>query len=355
MYQRILVTGGSGFVGSNIAIYLKGQFPDLNIISFDNLKRRGSELSLTRLKEQEITFVHGDIRNEEDLQDLPPFDLMIECSAEPSVMAGTSSSPRYLLNTNLVGTINCLEAVRKNQADILFLSTSRVYPIHVINNLEYTETDSRFIPIFNPSICGITDQGISESLSLSGSRSLYGTTKFCSEHLIEEYVASYGIKAIINRCGLISGPWQMGKVDQGVVMHWVISHIQGSVLSYIGYGGEGKQVRDVLHISDLCRLIKMQVMDPDLFANKPNNVGGGSKYSVSLLELSKICQDVTGRKVQIQTIPDTRPNDLIWYVTDNRRITDLCGWRPEISVPQTIKDIASWITDNSSHLISALD
>lgn len=349
MYSNILITGGAGFVGSNLAIFFKRQYPDAEVISFDNLKRRGSELNIPRLKDAGVQFIHGDIRNEEDFLEIPPFDLMIECSAEPSVMAGVESSPKYLLNTNLVGTIHCLEEVRKNKADLVFLSTSRVYPIETINQIDYSETETRFIPN-NPSCIGFTNKGIAESLPLSGSRSLYGTTKLCSELLIEEYVASYGIKAVINRCGLITGPWQMGKVDQGVIVLWVANHLFNRQLQYIGYGGEGKQVRDALHIEDLCRLIELQVTDVNKYSGRVFNVGGGLENSVSLKELTRICMEVTGRSIPIASISETRPNDLIWYVTDNTSISTLSGWSPEKTINDIVSDIAAWIIDNKGSL-----
>ena len=352
--HNIVITGGAGFVGSSLAFWLKKKFPDIGITCFDNLHRRGSELNIPRLLEAGISFIHGDIRMKSDLEMLPPFDLLIECSAEPSVLAGITSSPSYLLETNMVGTLNCLEVIRQNNAGLIFLSTSRVYPIQTINSVLYTEESTRFSPLDPISVTGFSSFGISEDFPISGARSLYGATKLCSELFIEEYAAGFGIRSIINRCGMISGPWQMGKVDQGVVMHWVMSHIQGLELSYIGYGGEGKQVRDVLHITDLCRLIEMQILQPDLFVNRSYNVGGGPDNSVSLQELTRICQTVTDNQILIRSIPDTRPNDLIWYVTDNRRITSLCGWKPEITVQQTVTDIASWIMDTNVHLIRAL-
>ena len=113
-YQNILVTGGAGFVGSNLCLKLRENYSKINIVALDNLKRRGSELNISRLEEGGVKFVHGDIRNKEDLALLEKVDLIIECSAEPSVMAGVNTSPEYLLNTNIAGTINCLELARKN-------------------------------------------------------------------------------------------------------------------------------------------------------------------------------------------------------------------------------------------------
>ena len=169
MVKKILITGGAGFVGSNLAIKLKKDYPEINIICFDNLKRRGSELNLKRLKENNIGFIHGDIRNEHDFDEIESFDLMIECSAEPSVMAGVDSSPKYLIDTNLVGTINCLELARKNKAKIIFLSTSRIYPINEINNLEYERQSTRFNLLTNNNY--VSNKGIKENFPLNINKS----------------------------------------------------------------------------------------------------------------------------------------------------------------------------------------
>ena len=124
-YKSILITGGAGFVGSNLAVSLKKKYPALRIIVLDNLKRRGSELNIPRLKNYGIEFIHGDIRNPEDLELNFKIDLMLECSAEPSVLSGYDTNPRYIINTNLIGTVNCLELARRNKTDIIFLSTSK--------------------------------------------------------------------------------------------------------------------------------------------------------------------------------------------------------------------------------------
>ena len=126
MPKTILITGGAGFVGSSLGIRLKGQYPEYQVIAFDNLKRRGSELNLTRLREAGVSFIHGDIRNYEDFDALPEIDAIIEASAEPSVLAGVDGNPDYVVNTNLLGTANCLKFARKNDSDFVFLSTSRI-------------------------------------------------------------------------------------------------------------------------------------------------------------------------------------------------------------------------------------
>jgi len=352
--MRVLITGGAGFVGSTLAIFLKKHVPGTTVICFDNLKRRGSELNLTRLKEAGIPFIHGDVRSPEDFEAVPAFDLMIECSAEPSVLAGVDSSPAYVLNTNLLGTINCLETVRKNQAAIIFLSTSRVYPIRPINALPFFEEATRFTLGDVKGTPGVSSRGIAEDFPLPGPRSIYGVTKLCSEYLIQEYCASYGIHAIINRCGLISGPWQMGKVDQGVVMLWAACHRFKKDLAYIGYNGTGKQVRDVLHIDDLSDLVVMQMQRLDEFSGEIFNVGGGLHNSISLKEMTEICREVTGETIPVRSVPEIRPNDLIWYVTDNSKVSRTFGWTPKRSVKETITDITRWIDSSSSMLANLI-
>jgi len=345
-YKKLIITGGAGFVGSNLAIYFKKDNPKLKVITFDNLKRRGSELNLNRLREAGVEFIHGDIRNKEDLNDIDKFDIMIECSAEPSVLAGFNKSPDYAINTNLMGTINCLEAVRKNKSDIVFLSTSRVYPIKKISELKYVDTKTRFELGQKQTISGVSGNGISEEFPLDGVRSLYGSTKLCSELLLQEYIEMYGIKGIINRCSIITGPWQMGKVDQGIVVYWIAKHIYNSQLSYIGYGGNGKQVRDILHIRDLYDLLCIQLADIEKYNGEIYNVGGGCSLSISLCELTQLCQEVTKKSVKINSIPKNRKGDIPYYITDYSKINKLTGWRPKKSLKSIFEEIAEWIDEN---------
>jgi CDP-paratose 2-epimerase len=145
-YQKILVTGGAGFVGSNLALNWKREYPQTEVIALDNLKRRGSELALQRLRTGGVTFLHGDVRSPEDLDAAGPVDLMVECSAEPSVHAGYGQSPGYLVNTNLTGLINCLEHLRRTGGDLVFLSSSRVYPIAALRTLPFERQGDRLVP-----------------------------------------------------------------------------------------------------------------------------------------------------------------------------------------------------------------
>ncbi|MBU4222852.1 MAG: NAD-dependent epimerase/dehydratase family protein [Euryarchaeota archaeon] len=348
--MNILITGGAGFVGSNLAIEFKKNNKDSQVVALDNLRRRGSELNLSRLKENGVEFVHGDIRNKEDLEGAGKADIIMECSAEPSALAGFNSSPDYLLNTNLLGTINCLEYARKYGADIMFLSTSRVYPFKTINNLNYIETPTRFELSDEQDIPGVSSKGITEVFPLNGPRTLYGATKLASELIIQEYIEMYGLRGIINRCGAITGSWQMGKIDQGFVVLWAAKHHYNQSLNYIGFGGKGKQVRDVLHVKDLYRLLEIQINDMASFNGEIYNVGGGLERTVSLLELTRLCQEYTGHKILIERVNDDRAGDIRIYITDNSKITEKTGWKPEITVDQIIHEISSWIKENSKEL-----
>jgi CDP-paratose 2-epimerase len=349
--KNILITGGAGFVGSGIAFHLKQQYPQYSVTCLDNLKRRGSELNISRLTAKGIRFVHGDIRNREDLY---PFETgittLIEASAEPSVLAGIENAPDYLINTNLMGTVNCLYTAAKAKADLIFISTSRVYPIAAIDQILFSENDSRFVISERQDLSGVTPNGISEDFQLEGFRSLYGATKLSSEYLIREFNQFYHIRTVINRCGVITGPWQMGKVDQGVVVLWIARHYWQKELAYFGYGGEGRQVRDILHIDDLCRLIDYQVHHMDEMNGRLFNAGGGTEISVSLKELTAICEEVTGNRIPIKKVTEDRQADIRIYITDNSKVTAATGWKPEITVKQIVKDIFNWIKDNESLL-----
>lgn len=353
--MHILIPGGCGFVGSNLATKLKQNYPNYEITVLDNLKRRGSELNIQRLKENDIEFVHGDIRNPEDLEGIKAMNLIIDASAEPSVLAGLDGSQNYLINTNFNGTINCLNLALKHKADFLFLSTSRVYPINQIDKINFTETDTRFQISEQQPIPGITPQGIDETFPLEGYRSLYGATKLASELVIAEYGNMLGLRTIINRCGVITGPYQMGKVDQGVVVLWVARHYWKKKLAYFGYGGEGKQVRDMLHIDDLYDLVDYQIHNIDDVNGKTFNVGGGLNCSTSLKELTQICEQVTGNSIEIGKVPETRTADIRIYVTNNQKVTDEINWTPKRTPQQIISDIHNWIHKNEQTLNKILN
>ena len=346
--DSILITGGAGFVGSSLALHLKSRFPRARVVCLDNLYRRGSELNLPRLQAAGVQFVKGDIRHGTEFP-AGPFEFLIECSAEPSVLAGYGESPDYLMETNLMGTYRCLEQARQWQCKTLFLSTSRVYPISVLEQHPWTEQPTRFAWETIPG-AAISEQGVSEACAMTAARSLYGWTKFASESLIEEYRSGFGLRAITNRCSVIAGPWQMGKVDQGVVALWVFRHFFGKPLKYIGYGGTGKQVRDLLHVADLCDLVEEQIAYFDTWEGWLGNVGGGREISASLQELTGICQRVVGRTVPIAAEKENRQADLRLFLADSSKLFSRTLWRPKRNVEKIVADVFEWVRANESEL-----
>jgi CDP-paratose 2-epimerase len=352
--MRIMITGGAGFVGSHLALSFKQEKPSCTVVAMDNLKRRGSELALRRLGAGGVEFRHGDVRNPEDLADAGKVDLLIECSAEPSVQAGLSGGERYILNTNLIGTINCLDHARRHDAAVVFLSTSRVYPITALRSLPLEATKTRFVIPESKQGQGWSARGIAEDFSLTGNRSLYGASKLCSELIIAEYVALYGMPAVVNRCAVLTGAWQMGKVDQGFVVLWAARHLFGGALSYNGFGGAGLQVRDALHVRDLYRLIRDQIDAIESHSGQVYNVGGGAGCSVSLAELTEECARRAGRQLTIASRPETDPVDIPFYVTDNTAVASATGWRPEISLDEMLDDIFEWLREHRKQVEAIL-
>ena len=338
----VLVTGGAGFVGSSFALHWRYRHPEGTVIVLDNLKRRGSELNLPRLKQAGVQFVHGDVRNANDLAGLPHIDALVECSAEPSVLAGYGGAADYVVDTNLLGTLNCLRIVARDKADLVFLSTSRVYPIGPINSI-CTRTEHGFVIDPNAQLIGASAQGISESFPLTGVRTLYGATKLASEFLITEYADLHGFRAVVNRCGVIAGPWQMGKTDQGFVLLWLARHHWGLPLQYIGFGGTGAQVRDMLHIADLCDLITLQLEDMDRVKEGTFNVGGGAENSATLRQCTDLAASITGRSMDVTSAAEDRPGDLKLYVTDNSLITATTGWTPKRDTNTIFADSFAWL------------
>lgn len=349
--MRILITGGAGFVGSNLALAYRERFADAEIVVLDNLRRRGSELNIPHFRAHDIRFQHGDIRSIDDLQDLDgTFDLMVEASAEPSVLAGLNGAPSYVIQSNLVGTLNCLEYARQRVGGVVFLSTSRVYSIRPLREMKLTEAATRFEIDAEQSIAGLSTRGVSEEFPVNLPRSIYGATKLASELMIQEYVDTYGMRAVINRCGVIAGPGQFGKVDQGVFTLWVANHYFGKPLRYTGFGGQGKQVRDLLHPHDLFELLLAQYDQLDAIRGSIYNVGGGREVSTSLLELTGHCREATGRETTIGSDLTTSPVDIPLYISDSRVVEERFGWRPRQDVRAIIGQIAGWLSENEREL-----
>jgi CDP-paratose 2-epimerase len=256
-----------------------------------------------------------------------------------------------LIHSNLGGAVNCLEHARRHGSALVFLSSSRVYPIAPLRALPLDRTATRFVLRADANLLGVTPAGISEQFPLPGNRSLYGATKLAAELLIEEYKAMYGIRAVVNRCGVISGPWQMGKVDQGFIVLWMARHMFGGSLSYIGFQGEGLQVRDVLHVDDLYDLLAKQLAGLDFHSGHSfYNVGGGMENSVSLHELTQFCQELSGKRIEIGRIAETRDPDIPFYVSDCTAVHKATAWRPQRKLSVVLENVWKWLVDHRDQL-----
>jgi CDP-paratose 2-epimerase len=352
--RRVVITGGAGFIGASLAVGLASRHPPWDVVALDNLRRRGSELNLLRLADAGVEFRHGDVRDPEDLLAVGEVDALVECSAEPSVLAGLDGTPDYVIQTNLVGAYNCLELARRASAQFIFLSTSRVYPVALLGRLDYLEDETRLVLADEQPIQGASSQGIAETFPLEGARTLYGATKLSAELLVAEYATTYGLSTVVNRCGVVAGPWQMGKVDQGVFTYWMLAHHFGRPLKYIGFGGTGKQVRDLLHVEDLLDLVDEQLSAPSAWAGATVNVGGGRACSLSLLETTHLSREITGRIVEVTGAGEDRPGDIPIYISDCGRLHEMTDWRPRRNPEQILRDIHGWIVEHEAALLAAL-
>jgi CDP-paratose 2-epimerase len=146
----------------------------------------------------------------------------------------------------------------------------------------------------------------------------------------------------------------MGKVDQGVFTHWMLSHHFGVPLAYIGFGGGGKQVRDLLHVDDLVDLVERQLLEPDRWDGRTFNAGGGRECSLSLLETTSACREITGNEVPIESVGQTRPGDVPVYLSDCAALFDHTDWRPRRTAEQTLRDIHEWIRSDEERIAGAL-
>ncbi|MDC0303846.1 NAD-dependent epimerase/dehydratase family protein [Flavobacteriales bacterium] len=333
--MRILLTGGAGFIGCNLSFYLKKKHPEYELVVIDNLSRVGSETNVEKLREIGAEFIEGDVRRMSDLNSILRIDIVIHCASNPSVLAGLSSSSSEVIENNLIGSINVYEFASKNKADVLLFSTNRVYNQDNLNELKFQVGDSRFILDNRQVFAGVSELGVDERFPVDQSKTFYGATKFCSEVLLKEYGKYQGVRHVINRFGVISGPGQFGNQNQGIVSHWLKCHLRKKNLQYFGYGGSGKQVRDVIHVIDVCEVIDKQIHQIASVNGETFNVGGGLSNSFSLLELTFLCQNVTGNRVEIAGSLDMRVGDVPLYYTNNAKISDSLNWSPK----RTLKDV----------------
>ncbi len=349
--MRILITGICGFVGASLARSLVERIAGAEIHGFDNLLRPGSERNRVELHKSGVHYVHGDLRVRSDLDALPACDWVIDAAANPSVLAGVDgrSSPRQLSEHNLSGTLNLLEYCRNHSAGLILLSTSRVYSVRDLASLPVTvEADSFAIDQSKPLPNGVSTAGLTEAFPVRQPISLYGATKLSSEIMAIEYGLTFGFPVWINRCGVLAGAGQFGTAEQGIFSYWIHAHAARRPLQYIGFGGNGYQVRDAFHPVDLAELLAQQLRrDPP--ADPVYNLGGGARNSMSLKQLTAWCNDRFG---VFEPQPDlqSRPFDIPWLVMDHARATHEFRWRPARSIQMILEEIGAHARDEPAWL-----
>ncbi len=346
--MRILLTGICGFAGNIIARTLRETSEHLTIVGIDNLSRSGSETNRAALRALGIEVMHGDVRERADVEALPKADWVIDAAANPSVLAGIGSSPassRQIVDHNLYGTINLLEYCRQHRAGLVLLSTSRVYSIAAMAALPVVVAEDAFTldSTKASAVAGVSPRGISEGFSTEPPISLYGATKLASEQLALEYGNAFDFPVWINRCGVLAGAGQFGRADQGIFSFWIHSWVAGRPLSYLGFGGEGHQVRDCLHPKDLVPLLLKQFEAGLAHADarhRIQNVAGGKASAMSLKQLSAWCAARFGPR-SVSRVVEARTYDVPWVVLDATRAEQTWDWAPQTSVEEILDEIAA--------------
>jgi len=340
---HILITGACGFVGSTICRRIAETGLGWRVTGIDNLSRPGSEINLPILRSIGVAVSHGDLRCQSDVDALPAVDWILDCAANPSVLAGADgrTSSRQLMEHNLIGTIHLLEKCSRDRGGFIMLSTSRVYAIEALSRLPVQVHDDAFV--LSPGAAlpvGAAAAGISEAFSTAAPVSLYGASKLASEALALEYGAAFGFPVWVNRCGVMAGAGQFGRPDQGIFAYWINAHLRRQPLRYIGFDGQGHQVRDCLHPNDLIPLLRQQFDEP-LTSVKPRlvNVSGGLASARSLRQLTAWCDARFGLH-SVASDPRPRPFDLPWVVLDSRRAQSVWGWQPQTPVESILDEIA---------------
>jgi CDP-paratose 2-epimerase len=355
---HILVTGGCGFIGSHAALHLREKGNKVSVM--DNLVRRGAERNVAVLERHGISFFHGDVRNPEDLANLPTgIELVCDTSAQPSVVTGYAN-PLFDITNNGLGAIHILEYVRTRRVPLIFWSSNRVYGADHLNALPRREAATRFE--YDPEAWNrlAAEQrprgfdpvhGVSEEFSIDGGQhSIYGLSKLIADAACQEYAQAYDLPIVVNRFGVISGVGQFGHADQGWVVWWAIAHWLKLPLTYLGW--QGKQVRDVLFVEDMLALLDHQLAGIATLRGHVFNLGGGRKNAISLCEATKTMQEISGRATDITMSEQARKGDVVLYWTDNRKAEQRFDWRPQTDLRTGFNRIFDWIRGNEVQLRS---
>jgi CDP-paratose 2-epimerase len=335
--MRYLITGGCGFLGSNLAHEVLSQDHDLAI--FDNLSRLGATKNRAWLEETgDFSFIHGDIRHSHDVSeavaDYRP-DVVFHLAGQVA-MTTSLANPRLDFDTNVVGSFNLLEAVRRHTPDaiVVFSSTNKVYG--ELEGVEYDETATRYVPRGYP-------DGFDETFPFDPTTP-YGVSKGAADRYMQDYARMFDLRTVVFRHSSMYGGRQFATADQG----WVGWFCQKALEFAAGrkepitISGTGKQVRDVLHGDDMRRLYFAAVEHIDQAAGRVFNVGGGMKHSLSLLELFSLLDELIGARMRVERGP-WRDSDQRVFVADNSQAKTLLGWQPQVNQRVGISQMLEWL------------
>jgi len=339
--KPILITGGAGFVGSNLAHRLLSAGHRVRLL--DNLSRAGVERNLQWLIE-----THGDLVDIE-VPDVRNYSIVKQAVKDAShvfhfaaQVAVTSSlvDPSEDFEINARGTLNLLEAVRTadHPPPLIFTSTNKVYG--TLADLKFTKHSTRYVPVES----SIRERGIAENRPLDF-HSPYGCSKGAADQYVVDYARTFRLPALVFRMSCIYGPHQHGNEDQGWVAHFMIRSLTGQPITIYG---DGRQVRDILFIDDLVDAFLLAQRDMKKLAGHAFNMGGGPDNSISLLELLDLLTGLHGGDLSI-TFENWRAADQRYYVTDTSKFSELTGWTPRVGINEGIKRLYEWIRTESAH------
>tara|TARA_B100001123_G_C15321184_1_gene1027961 strand:- start:1840 stop:2877 length:1038 start_codon:yes stop_codon:yes gene_type:complete len=339
--RKIFITGICGFVGSNLAnFYIEKNY---KIVGIDNLSRKGSYKNFLKLKKKGIKIFKGNLCDDNLIKKIlskkNKFDDLIHCAAYTSVLDGTNKiSEKQLYKNNILSTLNSLELAKNFKSNYIYISSSRIYNVEILNNLKF-KFHKKYKPIKN-NLLGLGTTGIKENFSTMTPISIYGSSKIISENMIQEYCGLNHMHFIINRCGLLAGSGQLYKNDQGIISFWINSWKKNKKLYYIGFNGLGYQTRDCLHPFDLGTLINLQIkkIKSLKISNRIYNVSGGINSAFSLKELSNWCCNNIGLK-KIKSSKKSRKFDVKWLVLDNSKAKKQFNWKIKYNKHQIFKNI----------------
>ena len=340
--KPVLITGGAGFVGSNLADRLLSAGHRVRLL--DNLTRAGVERNLQWLIE-----THGDLVDIE-VPDVRNFSTVKQAVKDASQVfhfaaqvAVTSSltDPREDFEINARGTLNMLEAIRglENPPPLIFTSTNKVYG--TLSDLEFTKQSTRYAPL-DPSIQA---RGIAETRPLDF-HSPYGCSKGAADQYVVDYARTFGIPALVFRMSCIYGPHQHGNEDQGWVAHFIIRALSGLPITIYG---DGRQVRDILFIDDLVDAFLLAQRHMKKLSGNAFNIGGGPENTISLLELLDVLAELYGGELSIQ-FEKWRAADQRYYVADTGKFSELTGWKPKVGVNEGIRRLYEWLMATNGHV-----